>query len=61
MLNYVFNEKKICYKQIQISKNMYKKNVPKWNQIHEKSASGTVVERFGHPPGAKIPQKRHQD
>jgi len=23
--------------------------------------SDTVLERFGHPPGGKIPQKRHQE
>ena len=40
---------------------MHRKNLPKWYQIHEKSASDTVLERFGHPPGAKIPQKRHQE
>ena len=30
-------------------------------QIHEKMVSDTILERFGHPPGAKIPQKRLQE
>ena len=37
------------------------KIVPKLYQIHEKMVSDTILERFGHPPGAKIPQKRLQE
>ena len=40
---------------------MRKEIDPKWYQIHEKSVSDTVFGRFGHPPGAKIPQKRHPE
>ena len=53
--------KKLFYKQSKTSKKMHRTIAPKWYQIREKSASDTVLERFGHPPGAKIPQKRHQD
>ena len=33
----------------------------KRNKILEKSVSDTLLERFGDPPGAKIPQERHQE
>ena len=44
---------KTCY--------IFEKNTPKWYKILEKSASDTLLERFGDPPGAKIPQERHQE
>ena len=53
--------KKLCYKQIKKAKKIYGKITPKWYRILEKSASDTLLERFGHPPSAKMPQERHQD
>ena len=53
--------KKLCYEQVKKNKKIYRTISPKWYQILEKSASETLLESFGHPPGAKIPQERHQD